>query len=718
MWWRWWWWWVDNPPPVTGIKLGGVVAAGAPVIGSVVAKDSTGKVFGPATISADGSYSLTVTGGTAPFILQATGNVGGTSVEVYSAAPNTTDPIVNITPLTNVMVAQATGSSPATLFSSCSTASCAAPSQAKVNLAVQQVQALLQSLLTQFGITGTVNVLTDALVAGAVASQSPIDKMMDAVSIQPTVANDGTFEVKPNPVLGLNTATVLVTIAPPATGGVTTVTSTPLTVDPSLTTTVVSNATTSLTALQAIQAQFNVLTVLYATAQPPSTDPTLVALFDTAWLDWGRSQATQLTNMTGVNGPVAGNKWGSVVATAPRTLGTPIPNDATHQWFKVTRTAPNGYSEVIGPILATNIAGTWVFSGNRLVTPNLATAAYPSVTNLKTVNYATVTDSNSISSGLVNLAQTTTGGLSYTTATGLSITTSLANPTFGTFTGTLTLNDGVNPATTTTVNGQLTVREDESVEMKWKAVNTLTGVSNGSLIYSCSTTNGIGCKPVNSGLVGTWKMSQYADGTPASIRMVLLDDNRFMFLSTNTGGCQQMESGRYGYSTETSLLTLTVEYDTNSGCGVLQTGSPTVAAPVTIYRTFTKAGVMSSIAGGVNGSFTKQAQTSTEVGTWVFAANTTTDFALLVNDGSGMYVYAEAPSQKFPNPVTSGRGMEYGSYTATASTYTFGAPTYDGNTATSGVNAVAGTALNFTSTDINHIALTLPDSSVHPMVRQ
>jgi hypothetical protein len=217
-------------------------------------------------------------------------------------------------------------------------------------------------------------------------------------------------------------------------------------------------------------------------------------------------------------------------------------------------------------------------------------------------------------------------------------------------------------------------------------------------------------------------MSQYADGTPASIQMVLLDDNRFMFLSTNTGGCQQMESGRYTYNTENSLLTLTVEYDTSAGCGLYQTASPapSVAAPVTIYRTFTTAGVLSSVAGGVTGSFTKQVQTATGVGTWVFNANAGGDFSLLINYADGTFVYAEGPSIKFPDPVVSGRGMEYGTYTTNStSSYTFTTITYDGNGATSGVNALAGTALTLTpGADANHISITTPDTVVHPMARQ
>jgi hypothetical protein len=697
-------------PPPSAVKINGMAASGAPIAGSVVAKDSLGATFGPATIAADGSYSLTVTSGTAPFILQATGSVGGTAVEVYSTAPDTTAANVNITPLTNVMVAQATGASPAALYSSCSSSStCAAPSKAKVDLAVKQVQALLQTLLTQFGITGTVNVLTDAIVAGPVTGQSKIDIMLDAVSILPASAVPASFVVTPNPVTGLPATTTLIAIPAAPSGGVSTVATTALTVNPSLTPTVVITATTSLASLPAIQLQFDALSSLYATAQPAANNTTLLALFDTAWLDWGVNKTTFISNITSATfGPPAGTKWGNVVAAAPRSSSA-INNDATHQWLKVTMKFSNGYTEVDGPILATNIGGTWVFSGNKLPAPALTAAIY-NFSNTKTVNYNTVSDTATLTAGSLSLTKTITGGLTYS-ATGLTITVS--NPRNATFTGSMTLSNGVTSALTT-VNGKLNVREDESVVMQWTAANTL----GGSQIYGCSTTNGIGCKPVNEGIVGTWKMSQYADGTPTSIQMVLLDDNRFMFLSTNTGGCQQMESGRYTYSSNTSLLALTVEYDTNPGCGVLQSGSPTVAAPVTIYRTFTPAGVLSSVAGGVTGSFTKQAQTTTTVGTWLFSANPGTDFALVINYADGTFVYAEAPSPLFPNPVANGRGMEYGTYTTAANSYTFATVSYDGNGTNSGINAMAGTALTVNSTDVNHVAIVTPDLVSHPMSKQ
>jgi hypothetical protein len=460
------------------------------------------------------------------------------------------------------------------------------------------------------------------------------------------------------------------------------------------------------------------LTGLYATAQPAAGNATLLALFDTAWLDWGGNKTTFISNMTNATyGPPAGTTWGNVVAGAPRSSSS-IVNDATHQWFKMTTKEPNGFIEVNGPILATNIGGTWVFSGNQLAAPNMSTGTY-NFANSKTVNYRTVTDNATLSAGSLSLTKTLAPAAGATvtfTATGLALTPTSPDGREASFTGAMSISNGGTPVTTT-VNGTLEVRDDESIQMNWRAVNTSSFPNNET--YGCSTTNGKGCKPVNAGIVGTWKMSQYADGSAASIQMVLLDDSRFMFLSTNTGGCQQMESGKYRYSPETSLLTLSVEYDTSSSCGLLQTGSPTFAAPVTIYRTFTTAGVLSSVAGGVTGSFTKQAATTSEVGTWLFDANSGGQFSLLINYATGMFVYAEAPSYAFPDPVASGRGMEYGTYTATASTYTLGTITYDGNGASSGVNTAAGIAMAVTSpVDANHAVITTPDLATHPMARQ
>jgi uncharacterized phage protein gp47/JayE len=83
--------------------------AGAPIAGMVSVKDSLGAVR-TAAIAADGTYSLDVSGMTAPFMLRAEGTVGGRSYVLHSAAVAAdVGGRVNVTPLTDLIVANVAG---------------------------------------------------------------------------------------------------------------------------------------------------------------------------------------------------------------------------------------------------------------------------------------------------------------------------------------------------------------------------------------------------------------------------------------------------------------------------------------------------------------------------------------------------------------------------------------------------------------------------------
>lgn len=717
----------STTPPPAAVKISGMAAGGAPIIGAVVAKDSKGTSFGPATIAANGSYSLDVTNGVAPFILQASGVVGTTNIEVYSVA---NDPALNlnVNPLTNMVVAQATGSSPAAVFTNCASASCGTPAKANVDLGQQQVQALLQTLLTQFGVTGTINLLNDAIVAGPVATQSPIDKMMDVVNIQPVVGAPSSFEIKPNPISGLPTTTVLVTIPAPPAGGVTTVTTTALPVEASLTPTVITNATAAVTSLQAIQSQFTVLTGLYATARPAATDPALVALFDTNWLDWGKNVTTQLASMTGANGPPAGSKWSNVVAAAPRAApAIQVANDATHQWFTMVFTAPSGYTEKNGPILATKIGSTWVFSGNQMPTPSFD-GSYRSVTVMtggwvhreaNTVTGTTV----SISHKFVNTDPLITGTGTFV-CSACTLTPSATDNRAGTISGTVTITNGT--VRTAALTGGVYIQNDGSIKMWWTATDP------GDANMAASGIGGGSATPPPA-IVGTWNMPFYpavgtAPAAPAFVSMVLLKDGRFMFLGENGAGqCQAMESGIYTYDSATTNLVFTVTYDTDSTCGLLHnTTLPTVTSPALITYTFatggTTTGTLSSAA-GTWGAFNKlpSATATTSVGTWLFAPIATNDFNLVINYADGRFMIAQAPSLAFPSIAANTVGLETGTYTSNnTSNFTFATISYDGN-GTAGIGALAGVLLGMTVTDVNHIIVDPTAAATgltHPAVRQ
>ena len=691
----------------------GTAAAGAPIVGAVMAKDSKGNSFGPATIGTDGKYSLTVTGGAAPFVMQASGVVGTVTVDVYSVANDTAAINLNINPMTNMVVAQATGSSPAAVFANCSSATCTTPVKAKVDLGQQQVQALLLDLLAKFGISGTINLLTDAMVAGPVANQSPLDKMLDVVSIQPASAGSASFEIKPNPVSGLSTTTVLVTVPAPPAGGVTTVTATPLPVDPSLTTTVVTAATNALTSLQAIQSQFDALTSLFATTKPSASDPALLALFDASFSNWGITSTGFINKITGTNGVAPGATYTGVVAAAPRPAAsasiqgpaTLIANDATHQWFTFVFTAPGQVSQTNGPWLAIKDAssGKWLIAGSQMPTPSFA-GSYSSTSVLSGYTH---TENDTVSSLAVSGNHTFTNGTSSGSFvwTG-NIAISATDNRSGTISGTVTINNlGTRTATLT---GGVYVKNDGSAQMWWTATDPTYGG-----IGWCTTTTGASCPSSSaapapaptSSIVGTWTMPLGSDGvTPTFTSLVLLADGRYMLLidneSTLNGSsvCKSMESGTYTYDATAQQLTLTVIYDSSSTCGLYNGNT---ALPATLIVPFTTAGKLTPPGTTTQFSFTKLATGTTAVGTWL-VADTGSDFNVMINYADGRFMYGIA---NLGAPSTGVLGLESGTYTATSTTYTVNSITYDGN----GINGMSN-ALNLAMSvtpnpDANHVLL-------------
>ncbi|MFN0185275.1 MAG: hypothetical protein ACKVQR_15800, partial [Aquabacterium sp.] len=97
-------------PPSTA--LSGTVAVGAPISdGRVRVLDSTGAVVASDIVVADdGSYTIPALSGTAPYRIEACGNVGANWQCIYSVAqgPGT----ANVTPLTTATVLLATGQTP------------------------------------------------------------------------------------------------------------------------------------------------------------------------------------------------------------------------------------------------------------------------------------------------------------------------------------------------------------------------------------------------------------------------------------------------------------------------------------------------------------------------------------------------------------------------------------------------------------------------------
>lgn len=165
----------DSPAPsgnggtgngATGITLTGVVAKGAALVGaSVSAKCATGTVTA-ATTGADGSYTITITDGALPCLLEATGTGADATLVLHSVAAGTGSGSAtsNITPLTELLVAQLTGQDPADYMASVSSGDIATT---VTTGSVSSAQTAVLGTLTAAGVdtSAITNLVSGALVA-------------------------------------------------------------------------------------------------------------------------------------------------------------------------------------------------------------------------------------------------------------------------------------------------------------------------------------------------------------------------------------------------------------------------------------------------------------------------------------------------------------------------------------------------------------------------
>ena len=169
----------NNAPATT---LSGVAA-------TVTVTDSKG-ASKTATTGASGSYTLDVTGMTAPFVIVASGMVGDgaeTLVSMVATQPTAGQAVVaNVTPLTNALAAalDSTGD-PLHMAANISTEA-ANITASNLATATTNLQTALGPLLAQLNISSSMNFITGTLTANGTG----VDKLLD--SLQITVAPGGT----------------------------------------------------------------------------------------------------------------------------------------------------------------------------------------------------------------------------------------------------------------------------------------------------------------------------------------------------------------------------------------------------------------------------------------------------------------------------------------------------------------------------------------------
>lgn len=153
--------------------LSGTAAVGLPIVGGSVNVKCAGGSALSDTTTAVGGWSTTLSGQTLPCAVEVSGGtVDGVSSTATFHSIALTAGIVNITPLTNLIVANVLGDSPSTWFAS--------PVFTAFN--TTSVNAALNTLRTQLGLStalGSANPLTTAFAANG---SDALDRLLDALS--------------------------------------------------------------------------------------------------------------------------------------------------------------------------------------------------------------------------------------------------------------------------------------------------------------------------------------------------------------------------------------------------------------------------------------------------------------------------------------------------------------------------------------------------------
>jgi hypothetical protein len=178
-----------SSPSATDAQLSGTAAYGSPMAGaSITVTDATGQTV-TTTSANDGSYTVKVTGFTAPFLVKASG-ISGDSVKEYVALVTATPKMgetgtANVTPLTHALVTMVSsdGTSPSEFTDP---SKLKALDTTKLTTALGNLQTALKEVLIDAGLPGTFDPLTASFKADRT---SAADVLLDTIKV--TVSDQG-----------------------------------------------------------------------------------------------------------------------------------------------------------------------------------------------------------------------------------------------------------------------------------------------------------------------------------------------------------------------------------------------------------------------------------------------------------------------------------------------------------------------------------------------
>ncbi len=337
----------DDPDAAVAQTITGTAAAGAPVVGTVTVKDSTGATK-TAAIGADGKYSVDVAGMTGPFLFMANGTVGGRTVQMVSAATSADiNKTINITPFTDLIVANVAGQVATTYFASPRFALLTA---AELDAARQTLTTRLLPILDALGVAASFDLLRTSFAA----DHSGFDAVMDVVRVTTDVATQTATitDLVNNQQIQDNLASKADTSALP------------------IPSTSLSNTVASLKGIEDTLSKFS---AAFAAGVPASDNAALRALMFSDFLDWGGGADGFLSTLGVLIEGMVGVQQSGASIVAVRDGGATIDTEFLSK-------GKDGTSDRWQQQFRRNAQNVWQYAGNRrwaVVGANAINARFP-----------------------------------------------------------------------------------------------------------------------------------------------------------------------------------------------------------------------------------------------------------------------------------------------------------------------------------------------------
>ncbi len=172
-----------------GVEIYGTAAVGLPVAGTVSIKGANGRVS-YASIRSDGTYTVDVSALEPPFIVYVEGNVGGTSIRIYSTIDGPGR--ANVTPATNLVMALALGQDPEAYYPPDDVKNDgkeipAPPSQSELIMAIIKIQMVLSSVFPVLNVPDDFNIMNGEFLADG----SGFDQILDLIKMDVDTTSTG-----------------------------------------------------------------------------------------------------------------------------------------------------------------------------------------------------------------------------------------------------------------------------------------------------------------------------------------------------------------------------------------------------------------------------------------------------------------------------------------------------------------------------------------------